>query len=197
MLSFPQVAAEDLDAVLAKLPASFAIGARRSARFVAGPSGAFVVLPASDDLDADAGRLLEITSATRASLADHLSWAPFLDSLLVTPDQIAQPAAATVVPLDLLDEVLRDGHQGIDEDIMDLIFVVLAERRLAPGWRLLGVDQMLAAGEGDASMAGWSGSDRPPASSSPSTTSVAADQLFSSPTPPGSTGGSSSPWSAA
>lgn len=145
MLSFPQVAADQLDAVLTSLPASFAIAERRSARFVAGPSGAFVVLPASDDLDADATRLMEITTSTRSSLADHLAWAPFVDSLLVTPDRIAQPAAATVAPIDLLGEVLREGHQAIDDETMDLVFVVLVEGKLAPGWRLLGADSILDA----------------------------------------------------
>ncbi|OWY62307.1 hypothetical protein B7486_59145 [cyanobacterium TDX16] len=149
MLSFPQVAADQLDAVLTSLPASFAIAERRSARFVAGPSGAFVVLPASDDLDADATRLMEITASTRSSLADHLAWAPFVDSLLVTPDRIAQPAAATVAPIDLLGEVLREGHQAIDEQTMDLVFVVLVEGKLAPGWRLLGADSILDASVGD------------------------------------------------
>lgn len=143
MLSFPQVAADQLDAVLTALPASFAIAQRRSARFVAGPSGAFVVLPASDDLDADAARLIDITASTRSSLADHLAWAPFVDSLLVTPDQIAQPAAATVAPIDLLGEVLREGHQAIDDETMDRIFVMLVEGHLAPGWRLLGADSIV------------------------------------------------------
>lgn len=143
MLSFPQVAADQLDAVLLALPPTFAIAERRSARFVAGPSGAFVVLPASDDLDADASRLMEITASTRSSLADHLAWAPFVDSLLVTPDRIAQPAAATVAPIDLLGEVLREGHQSIDEQIMDRIFVVLVEGHLEPGWRLLGADSIV------------------------------------------------------
>jgi hypothetical protein len=149
VLSFPQVAADELDAVLMALPASFAIAERRSARFVAGPSGAFVVLPASDDLDTDASRLMEITGSTRSSLADHLAWAPFVDSLLVTPDRIAQPAAATVAPIDLLGEVLREGHQAIDDETMDRIFVVLVEGELAPGWRLLGADTIVQAHHGD------------------------------------------------
>lgn len=197
MLSFPQVAADALDAVLTALPSSFAIAQRRSARFVAGPSGAFVVLPASDDLDTDASRLLEMTAATRSSLADHLAWAPFVDSLLVTPDQIAQPAAATVAPIDLLGEVLREGHQAIDDETMDRIFVILAEGQLAPGWRLLGVDAMVGPTSDAARIPEWNASAPPTASASPSTTWADSDPLFSSLMPPASTDGSSSPWSAA
>jgi hypothetical protein len=197
VLSFPQVAAEELDGVLTALPPSFAIAQRRSARFVAGPSGAFVVLPASDDLDTDATRLLEMTTATRSSLADHLAWAPFVDSLLVTPDQIAQPAAATVAPIDMLSEVLREGHQAIDDETMDRIFVVLAEGGLAPGWRLLGMEAMVGPADGAGRMPEWNGSHDLTDPSSPSTTSGGADPRLSSLTRPGSTDGSSRPWSAA
>jgi hypothetical protein len=54
-----------------------------------------------------------------------------------------------VAPIDLLGEVLREGHQAIDEQTMDRIFVVLVEGELAPGWRLLGADSILDAHAAD------------------------------------------------
>lgn len=158
--------AADLDRLLTSLPREFAVGALGDDRFVAGPAGGFVVRAASDDLQRGAYELLQVTGATRVALSDHLPWVPFLDPLLVSPT--AGPHHhddVTVVPVDLLVDVLRDGHQPLDPATMDRIFVLLAERRLEPAWALIGWS-----GE---RMGPCSSSDPPPASTWPSTTSAA------------------------
>lgn len=156
----------DLDRLLTALPSEYAVGALREDRLVAGPAGAFVLRGASEDVERDAYELLQLTSATRVALSDHLPWVPFLDALLVSPRPGSQHRKdITVVPVDLLVDVLRDGHQRLDAATMDRIFQLLAERRLDPTWALIGW--------ADARMDGCSSSDRPVASTSPSTTSVA------------------------
>lgn len=158
--------AADLDRLLTSLPREYAVGALRDDRFVAGPAGGFVLRAASDDLERDAHELLALTGMTRVALSDHLPWVPFLDPLLVSPS--AGPhhhKDVTIVPVDLLVDVLHDGHQRLDAATMDRIFQLLAERRLDPAWALIGW--------ADARMGGCSSSDRPATSTSPSTTSAA------------------------
>ena len=156
----------DLDRLLTALPREYAVGALRDDRFVAGPAGGFVLRAASEDPERDAYDLLALTSATRVALSDHLPWVPFLDPLIVSPTAGSHHHPdVTVVPADLLLDVLRDGHQRLDAASMDRIFVLLAERRLDPAWTLIGW--------ADARMDGCSSSDRPAASPSPSTTSAA------------------------
>lgn len=158
--------AADLDRLLTSLPREYAVGALRDDRLVAGPAGGFVLRVATDDLERDAHELLHLTGATRVALSDHLPWVPFLDPLLVSAT--AGPhhhKDVTIVPVDLLVDVLRDGHQRLDRATMDRIFQLLAERRLDPTWALIGW--------ADAKMHGCSSSDRPVASTWPSTTSEA------------------------
>lgn len=129
----------ELDRLLCTLPREYAIGALDGSRLVVGPAGGFVLSLMGEDLDADTYRLLQLTSATRVALSDHLPWVPFLDALLVAPVAGAHHHRdVTVVPGDLLLDVLHDGHQPLDRATMDRVFVLLAERRLTPAWRLLG-----------------------------------------------------------
>lgn len=158
--------AAELDRLLTSLPREYAVGALRDDRFVAGPAGGFVLRVASDDLERDAQELLQLTGATRVALSDHLPWVPFLDPLLVSSTVGPHHHQdVTIVPVDLLADVLRDGHQRLDAATMDRIFQLLAERRLDPAWGLIG----WAA----ARMGGCNSSDRPAASTWPSTTSAA------------------------
>lgn len=155
----------DLDRLLTSLSREFAVGALGDDRLVAGPAGGFVLRAAGDEIDRDVHELLQVTNATRVALSDHLPWVPFLDPLLVSPTAGSHHHRdITVVPVDLVLDVLRDGHQRLDRATMDRIFVLLAERRLEPAWAMIGW--------GDDRMGGCNSSDRPTASTSPSTTSA-------------------------
>lgn len=110
-----------LDEVLSSLPPLYVVAAGDDARFVAGPSGAFVLLPHLDHgrngagISAAATRLDQLVQSTRTALCDHLSWIPFLDSLLVSEADIRGPAPVTTVALDLLHDVLTEGPAVIDD----------------------------------------------------------------------------------
>ena len=110
-----------LDEVLSSLPPLYVVARRDDARFVAGPSGAFVLLPHVEvdrngaGISAAAGRLDLLVQSTRSALCDHLSWIPFLDSLLVSEADVKGPAPVTIVALDLLHDVLTEGPAVIDD----------------------------------------------------------------------------------
>ena len=138
MATTPKLATSDLDELLTTLPREFALGAVGEARFVAGPAGAFILQVADHDMERAVHELMQLTNATRVALSDHLPWVPFLDALLVARQATAHHPDVTIVPADLLLDVLHDGHQRLDESTMDQIFVLLAEHRLSPEWTLIG-----------------------------------------------------------
>lgn len=124
-----------LDEVLASLPQLYVVAARDDARFVAGPSGAFVLLPHVEvarngsGINAAATRLDLLVQSTRTALCDHLSWIPFLDSLLVSESDVKGPAPVTIVALDLLHDVLTEGPAVIDDTtLVGIRDAVRAER---------------------------------------------------------------------
>jgi hypothetical protein len=133
----PTLGTEDLDRLLTTIPSDYALGASGDARFVVGPGGGFILQVMGVDLERAAHDLLSVTNATRLALSDHLPWVPFLDPLLVTPEAITHHPDVTVVPLDLVIDVLRDGHQRLDEHTVERILVLLVERRLEPTWSLM------------------------------------------------------------
>lgn len=110
-----------LDEVLSSLPPLYVVARRGDARFAAGPCGAFVLLPHVEvarngaGIVAAAARLDALVQATRTALCDHLTWIPFLDSLLVSETDVKGPAPVTIVALDLLHDVLTEGPAVIDD----------------------------------------------------------------------------------
>lgn len=138
MATAPILATSDLDRLLSSLPGDYALGALGDARFVVSPAGGFILQVVGADLERDTHDLLTLTNATRLALSDHLRWVPFLDAMLVAPQAISHNPDVTVVPADLVVDVLRDGHQRLDETTMHRILVLLAEHRLDPPWTLVG-----------------------------------------------------------
>ncbi len=171
MATAPNLATSDLDRLLTTLGREYALGALGEARFVVGPAGGFIVQVLGDNLERDTYELVKLTNATRIALSDHLPWVPFLDPLLVAPETVGHHRDVTVVPADLVLDVLRDGHQRLDETTMDRIFVLLAEHRLDPAWTLIGWP--------DGTLGTCNESGPPTASSWPSTTSAVMDLPYS------------------
>lgn len=136
MATAPTLATSDLDRLLTTLPGDHAVASLGEARFVVGPAGGFILQVVGADLERDTHELLTLTNTTRIALSDHLPWVPFLDALLVAPEAITDHPDVTVVPADLVMDVLRDGHQRLDEATTDRIFLLLAEHRLKPPWTL-------------------------------------------------------------
>lgn len=104
---------DDLDQVLATLPDDFTVHALGAARFVLGPTGAHVV--AVDDGSPDApATLAHIAGLVRESLADRVTWVPFVHAMLVTDRTDPCPPATRVPPV-LMPGALVDGPTTLDD----------------------------------------------------------------------------------
>ena len=85
-----------------------------------------------------------LAPTTRATLADHLSWVPFVDAVVVTPGDGRHSAnghdlnagtGATAVPFDMLIEVLVEGRSVVEFAVLGLIDDLLRANALGP-WRV-------------------------------------------------------------
>jgi hypothetical protein len=136
--------AEHLDGLLAELAPIYTIASQGSARFVAGPSGVFVLVSAGDEPTRAAEIAARLAAATRTALADHLSWVPFVDAVVVTDDDghrrhrstetLPDGTQATAIPFDMLGEVLVEGRPMIDDTALVVLNRLIRTDRLAP-WR--------------------------------------------------------------
>jgi hypothetical protein len=87
VLSLRRRPAAVLDAVVRDLPEDYVALAFGEVRVVVGPTGAFVLADAShSEVGAVARRLAAVARELRHRLVDALSWAPFLDALVVAPN---------------------------------------------------------------------------------------------------------------
>jgi hypothetical protein len=128
-----------VDRVLIALPPNFVVAADGEARFVAGPVGAFMLLPTptrGPALAEAAAAVRRRAEQTRAGLCDHLAWVPFLDTLLVSSNRFVRRADVTVAPVDLLAVVLTEGPPVIDRESLGAIRGAVRRRRLGD-WRPL------------------------------------------------------------
>lgn len=110
------------------------------ARLVIGPNGGFVIVEAQNRrdgaaLDAAARTAHDLAELTRGVLVQHLGLTPFIDALVVVRSRRCPPprALATMVPIDLIDDILSEGPTQVG------------------GVALARIGQLLAAGELD----GW------------------------------------------
>lgn len=134
---------EHVDGLLADLSSSYTVGSQGSARLVAGPTGVFVVVIGGDDVGWAAELAARLAPATRSTLADHLSWVPFVDAVVVTDTggrrgaAVEPPATegATAVPVDLLGEVLVEGRAVVELSVLDVIDDLLRADALGP-WKV-------------------------------------------------------------
>jgi len=124
-----------LDGLLDGLPPGWVIGHREAARLAVGPSGAFVLVPGDGDLAEAAEQAHTLAQRTRSALARHLSWAPFVDAAVVTADDRHADAAAILVPLDLLLELLVQGPPVIDRPAISVLHGLIVAHSL-DGWEV-------------------------------------------------------------
>jgi hypothetical protein len=134
-----QRVSREIDEALASLPGQFAVASLDEARLVAGPAGAFVLtsFPGAEPTPEAAGASINRMAADiRAALADHLSWVPFVDTLVVT---VGKPPSTTgsvaVVPVDLLRDTVVEGRAVVDERALGVIRDLLRRGQLG-GWRV-------------------------------------------------------------
>ncbi|MCX7619884.1 MAG: hypothetical protein N2037_03440 [Acidimicrobiales bacterium] len=128
-----------IDGVLDSLPDEFAVASDDDLRLVIGPSGAFVLSISlagnSPDLNSLAERVSQRTAATRSILADHLTWVPFIDGVVVGNGTALSRAPVTVIPFDLLHETITEGRELIASTTISQIRDLL-RRGLLGSWRI-------------------------------------------------------------
>lgn len=164
MFSFRGTGAPGMEDVLTRLPRPYIVIELTGARIVVGPSGAFVVGTATnrEDVQDVADQLVRRAVGLRSALAERMAWVPFIDVLVVADDRDASALAATVVPLDLLEQTIVQGRPCLSEDTAERLAAVIEELRVIE----LAPPALQAA---DEKMAGCDGSPHPAASSSPFT----------------------------
>ena len=133
MFDTPDVTIADLDDALSQLPAHFVIGQLDDARLVVGPTGCTVLLAQASG-PAPEHTSSELAQQTRLSLADHLSWVPFVDALVVTAE--GNIGSIVSVELDLLVDLLTDGPTILDDATAQRLAELVGQRRLKPAWQL-------------------------------------------------------------
>jgi len=179
---------EGLEDCLDRLPDGFGVESIGSANVVVGPTGVFVVL-AHDGSVERARSLGRLAATIRSAFAERMAWVPFVHALLVD-DQSGTIAQATVVPPDLLVEVLTEGRRTLEDETIATIC------ELITGGALHGLESVAPATAGVRMHRCF---DLPAATTSPSPSTVSVplhrDFLSSTPMPQASTGvsGSRSP----
>ncbi len=126
-----------IDEALASLPGNFAVASHDRARLVAGPAGVFVLLgvTSSSTQHEAAFTVSHLAADIRSGLADHLSWVPFVDTLLVSMGMGTARAAEAVVPIDLLHDTICEGRRVVDDRALGVIRDLL-RRGLLGTWRV-------------------------------------------------------------
>ena len=117
----------DLEDVLTCLPDAFRVVAAGDDRVVVGPTGAFVVGDGGGNVPAAGARVAGIAERCRAILAVRLTWAPFVDALVVADRRVDHPAAASVVPGRILLDTLLHGPLLLDDERVARIHGILVE----------------------------------------------------------------------
>lgn len=174
---------QEITDCLARLPDTFGVTPIGLAAVVVGPTGVFVVL-AHDGSPERARSLGRLAATIRSAFAERMAWVPFVHALLVD-DQSTSVAQATVVPPDLLSEVLTEGRRTLEGETITHIATLIDEG-------VLDGLESVAPGTAAGRMAECFDSPAATVSSSPSTTSdpTPMDLRSSSPMPPASTAGS-------
>jgi hypothetical protein len=169
--------------LLGHLPEDYLVVPLRSAWFVVGTPGTYIVGDGASNDDAAIGRL---AGQIRAALAQHLTWVPFVHALLISDDLRPIPQA-TVVPSDMLLGVLTEGRRSLDDDTLRRIGELIGRGIIAR------VAPPVEDGESAARMPPCDPSPLLQEPTSSSTSSAAPAPPPSSPTPPVSTDGSGNP----
>ena len=120
-----------LDDVLGDLPEGYHVVAVPDAWVVVGPTGAFALTLPEPDLQVAGTRVGVLAATLRSRLADVLSWAPFVDPVVVVEGG-GRTDAAVVVPARLLFDVLTGGQPQLGPDQVARMVAALQGRAPLP-----------------------------------------------------------------
>lgn len=102
--------------VLSELPERFHCVQDDSGWLVVGPTGAFMVGEGARNPRAAGQQLARAAGRFRSAVADELSWAPFVDVLVVAGDQDVVLPAASLVTLDMVIDTITAGPPMLDDE---------------------------------------------------------------------------------
>jgi hypothetical protein len=108
-----------IDRALDSLPSEYHAMAAGRERLVVGPTGAFALTTPEPDVETAASRVGQAAADVRSWLVAALSWAPFVDALVVVEGEGGRVDSVGLVPSRLLARMITDGPQVIDHELVD------------------------------------------------------------------------------
>jgi hypothetical protein len=121
MLEDLRSARSPLDRALSALPAEYYVMAAGEQYIVVGPTGAFALTLPQPDLPRAARRVARTANALRNSLAVALSWAPFVDAVVVVDGPGGRIDNVGLVPARMLARMITDGPRMLDHNLVSRI----------------------------------------------------------------------------
>jgi hypothetical protein len=100
-------------------------------RIVVGPTGAFALTLPEPDVETAARRVSTAASEVRKYVAAALSWAPFVDALIVVDGPGGRVESVGLVPSRLLTRMLTDGPCLLDDHLVDRIMAEVDQHTTA------------------------------------------------------------------
>jgi hypothetical protein len=120
-----------IDRALDSLPSGYRAMASGRERIVVGPTGAFALTTPEPDVETAARRVGRTAEAVRSHLVAALSWAPFIDALVVVEGDGGRVENVGVVPGRLLARMITDGPQVLDHELVDRMVIEIDRRSVA------------------------------------------------------------------
>ena len=119
---------DEVDRLLSRLDGRYQLATAEDLRMVIGPGGVFVVGMPGDD--GDTSRVAEASRRTRETIAQHLTYVPFVDAVVVDVTGTIPHDEVSVVPPDLLTTVF--GGHSLSPEMVDLLVDHLYRDLLIP-----------------------------------------------------------------
>ena len=120
-----------IDRALDALPPEYHAAASGQERIVVGPTGAFALTPPDPDVETAARRVSTAAIEIRKYLAAALSWAPFVDALIVVDGPGGRVESVGLVPSRLLTQMITDGPRLLDDHLVDRIMAEVDQHTTA------------------------------------------------------------------
>ena len=124
-----------IDRALDGLPVEYHTITSGEERFVVGPTGAFALTSPEPDVEAAARRVADTASEIRKYLAAALSWAPFVDALVVVEGPGGRVGSVGIVPGRLVPRMITDAPRLLDDELVERIITEIGRHATATSKR--------------------------------------------------------------